>query len=65
MSYSFIALAAEIGEMAEILQFRGDDNNVATSLSVQQLDKIAQELADVTIYICRLSDVCKVPMRPT
>jgi NTP pyrophosphatase (non-canonical NTP hydrolase) len=66
-----LALMGEIGELAEIFQFMGDDdatastNESATSkaLSVQQLDKVGQELADVTIYLCRLSDVCQIKIR--
>ena len=66
-----LALMGEIGELAEIFQFMGDDDNGTISksssteniaLSVQQLDKIGQELADVTIYLCRLSDVCQIPI---
>jgi dCTP diphosphatase len=55
-----LALMGEIGELAEIFQFMGDNTNNNSTLSMQQLDKIGQELADVTIYICRLSDVCQI-----
>ena len=65
-----LALMGEIGELAEIFQFMGDDdkdaagstgtNSTTNIFSVQQLDKIGQELADVTIYLCRLSDVCQI-----
>ena len=67
-----LALMGEIGELAEIFQFMGDDDDVTGSiteratneaLSAQQLDKIGQELADVTIYLCRLSDVCQISIR--
>ena len=71
-----LALAGEMGELAEIFQFMGDgggtdDNNEkeedsntgrTLELSPQQLDKVGQELADVTIYLCRLSDVCQIPI---
>ena len=60
-----LALMGEIGELAEIFQFMGDDDDEATKVewSVQQLDKVSQELADVTIYLCRLSDVCQIDIR--
>lgn len=66
-----LALMGEIGELAEIFQFMGDDDAPGSchesatnkALSVQQLDKIGQELADVTIYLCRLSDVCQISIR--
>lgn len=68
-----LALMGEIGELAEIFQFMGDDdtgsndcnNSTEIVLSMQQLDKIGQELADVTIYLCRLSDVCQVSISVT
>jgi dCTP diphosphatase len=62
-----LALIGEIGELAEIFQFMGDedadrnnDETARVALSLPQLDKIGQELADVTIYLCRLSDVCQI-----
>jgi dCTP diphosphatase len=62
-----LALMGEIGELAEIFQFMGDDDvdgKNCDSLNVKQLDKIGQELADVTIYICRLLDVCQISILP-
>jgi dCTP diphosphatase len=55
-----LALMGEIGELAEIFQFQGDDDVTNPHLSMEQLDKIGQELADITIYLCRLSDVCNI-----
>jgi dCTP diphosphatase len=51
-----LALLGELGELAELLQFKGDAGNVTLS-SATELNKISQELADVTIYLLRLSDV--------
>ena len=70
-----LALLGEVGELAELLQWKGDfdseekgDNDDTTTehqklgLSEKELDKIGQEIADVTIYLLRLADVCHVKL---
>jgi NTP pyrophosphatase (non-canonical NTP hydrolase) len=56
-----LALMGEIGELAELFQFLGDDDTKPYSTE-EQLDKIGQEIADITIYMCRLSDVCNISL---
>lgn len=51
-----LALTGELGELAELLQFKGDQG-CAALLTSTDMNKISQELADVTIYLLRLSDV--------
>lgn len=51
-----MALLGELGELAELLQFKGDDGS-AILPTATELNKISQELADVTIYLLRLADV--------
>lgn len=53
-----LALLGELGELAEIFQFKGDDED--QSLSMEERDKVGQEIADVTIYLLRLADSCGV-----
>jgi dCTP diphosphatase len=53
-----LALTGELGELAEIFQFKGDEPN--QPLSMEEQDKIKQEIADVTIYLLRLADVSGV-----
>lgn len=57
-----LALAGELGELAELLQWRGDndDDENESSLTTKESDKLGQEIADVTIYLLRLADVCRV-----
>jgi dCTP diphosphatase len=55
-----LALTGELGELAEIFQFKGDDEE--QSLSLEEQDKVGQEIADVTIYLLRLADVCEVSL---
>jgi len=49
-----LALLGELGELAELVQFRDDTLGVLTAT---QLDKLGQEIADVSIYLLRLADV--------
>jgi dCTP diphosphatase len=59
-----LALVGEIGELAELLQWKGDDDNEGTFvLSLSELDSLSQELADVTIYLIRFADVCNVSLK--
>jgi dCTP diphosphatase len=53
-----LALLGEVGELAELLQFKGDDGPL--ELSPEEVDKLSQELADVSIYLLRLATVCQV-----
>jgi len=59
-----LALLGELGELAELFQFRSDydcgGSTTASTISLETLDKTGQELADVTIYLLRLADVCGV-----
>jgi NTP pyrophosphatase (non-canonical NTP hydrolase) len=71
-----MALLGEVGELSELLQFKGDadddqdyDNpqkderkslDLVSSLERKELDKLSQELADVSIYLLRLATVCNV-----
>ena len=64
-----LAILGELGELAELFQWIGDDDNnssttnksndnIVACFSEETLDKIGQEMADVTIYLIRLCDVC-------
>jgi dCTP diphosphatase len=59
-----LALVGEIGELAELLQWKGDDDNDGTfALTMTEHDSLSQELADVTIYLIRFADVCHVSLK--
>jgi dCTP diphosphatase len=59
-----LALVGEIGELAELLQWKGDDDHDGTfALTLAELDSLSQELADVTIYLIRFADVCHVSLK--
>ena len=55
-----LALMGELGELAELFQWKGDASS--EELSQDELDKIGQEIADVSIYLLRLSDVSRVDL---
>lgn len=57
-----LALTGEMGELAELVQWNGDHDHL-DSISSKDMDKISQELADVTIYLLRLADVCHVDLQ--
>ena len=52
-----LALLGEVGELAELVQWKGDDEVTFTE---QELDKLGQELADVTIYLLRLTFISQL-----
>jgi len=54
-----LALLGELGELAELVQYKGDEPQ---TLALKEHDKLGQEIADVTIYLIRLADVCSVSM---
>jgi dCTP diphosphatase len=53
-----LALLGEVGELAELVQFKGD--TTPSRFTEEELDKLGQELADVTIYLLRLTFVCQL-----
>jgi NTP pyrophosphatase (non-canonical NTP hydrolase) len=54
-----LALMGELGEIAELFQWSKDEPQ---QLSQELVDKAGQEIADVTIYLIRLADVCGIGM---
>jgi dCTP diphosphatase len=59
-----LAILGELGELAELFQWIGDDDNkdIGSCFTMETLDKIGQEMADVSIYLIRLCDVCNVKL---
>lgn len=60
-----LALMGEVGELAEIVQWKDDTDittdDAPTSLwSISELDRLSQEIADVSIYLLRLVSVTNV-----
>ena len=55
-----LAMMGEVGELAEIFQWKKDEGELVAHLTEKELDKAGQEIADVAIYLLRLADVCHV-----
>jgi hypothetical protein len=56
-----LAVINEIGELSQIFQFLGDDNNQI--MSVGDRIVVGLELADITMYLLRLAESCSVTDR--
>jgi len=61
-----LAMMGEVGELAELFQWKGDGGGGApfglAGWSEEDVDHVSQELADVSIYLMRLADVCGVDL---
>jgi dCTP diphosphatase len=51
-----MALAGEVGELLEIFQWLTEEQSSRGSLTPEQLNDAAEELADIMIYTLRLAD---------
>jgi len=51
-----MALAGEAGELLEIFQWLTEEQSSRASLTIEQLNAVSEELADVMIYAIRLAD---------
>jgi dCTP diphosphatase len=49
-----LAAASEMGELAEVLQWKSDDEVIEYLSSQSGKDRISEEIADVAIYLIRL-----------
>lgn len=57
-----LALVGEIGELAAEFQWIGDDNLVKELQDSDKREAVGSELADVLIYLLRLSDVVGIDL---
>ena len=59
-----LALMGELGELAELFQWKGDSEMDGCSVfeDEHEKDHVGQELADVAIYCLRLATVCDVDL---
>jgi len=59
-----LALMGELGELAELFQWKGDEDDVPLDddnhWTEEERDYVGQEFADVSIYLLRLANVCEV-----
>lgn len=57
-----MAIAGEAGELAAEFQWLTEDESALNSLTLEQLEAISLEVADVQIYLLRLADVLEIDM---
>jgi dCTP diphosphatase len=57
-----MAIAGEAGELVAEFQWMKEDESAKSALSVRKLDDVQMEIADVAIYLLRLSDVLGIDL---
>lgn len=57
-----ISLAVEVGELLEHVQWGSDEDLAGRFRTVEGRDALAEEMADVLIYLVRLADVVGVDL---
>jgi dCTP diphosphatase len=57
-----LAMVNEVGELAEIFQWKGEVSSGCTEFSPKEREHLEQELSDVFIYLIRLSEECGVDL---
>ncbi|OQR72587.1 hypothetical protein BIW11_10291, partial [Tropilaelaps mercedesae] len=57
-----LALVGEIGELAEIFQWKGEISEGVSELSVDEKKHLGEELSDVLLYLIRLAERCEVDL---
>jgi len=57
-----LALVGEVGELAELFQWRGECAVGLTDWSAKERTALEEELSDCLIYLLRLADRCRVDL---
>jgi len=57
-----LALVGEVGEVAELFQFRGEVAKGCADWSEKDRVHLGEELSDVLLYLVRLSDLCGIDL---
>lgn len=59
-----LALVGEVGELAEIFQWKSDEmaSPGLPSFSKDEREHLGEELSDVLLYLTRLADVCGIDL---
>ncbi|XP_022652972.1 dCTP pyrophosphatase 1-like [Varroa jacobsoni] len=57
-----LALVGEIGELAEIFQWKGEISKGVPELSSDEKTHLGEELSDVLLYLIRLAERCEVDL---
>ena len=57
-----LALVGEVGEVAELFQWKGEVSRGAPELGSDGRIRLGEELSDVLVYLVRLADLCDVDL---
>ena len=57
-----MALSGEVGELTEVFQWLKEEDSVPGKISDKDLDKTKEELADIFLYLIRLSDKLQIDL---
>ncbi|XP_035225580.1 dCTP pyrophosphatase 1-like [Stegodyphus dumicola] len=57
-----LALVGEVGELAELFQWRGEVKEGLPDWTENEKEHLAQELSDVLLYLLRLSEKCRIDL---
>ncbi|WVZ84944.1 hypothetical protein U9M48_031911 [Paspalum notatum var. saurae] len=57
-----LAMVGEVGELSEIFQWRGEVPKGLPGWEAREMEHLGEELADVLLYLVRLSDMCGVDL---
>eukprot|EP00105_Crassostrea_gigas_P025647 XP_011446282.1 PREDICTED: dCTP pyrophosphatase 1-like [Crassostrea gigas] len=57
-----LALVGEVGELAEIFQWKGEVDVGLPDFSQEERDHVGQEMSDILIYLVRLADRCRIDL---
>lgn len=57
-----LAMVGEVGEVAELFQWRGDVGEGLPGWTESERENLAQELSDVLIYLVELAEKCHVDL---
>ncbi len=57
-----MALSVETAELVEIFQWLNEDDSLLKNLSDEDINRVREEVADILIYIIRLSDILKIDL---
>uniref|UniRef100_A0A0D9W3K5 Uncharacterized protein n=1 Tax=Leersia perrieri TaxID=77586 RepID=A0A0D9W3K5_9ORYZ len=57
-----LALVGEVGELSEIFQWKGEVPKGLPGWGEREVEHLGEELADVLLYLIRLSDMCGIDL---
>ncbi|XP_069131392.1 dCTP pyrophosphatase 1-like [Argopecten irradians] len=57
-----LALVGEVGELAEIFQWKGEVKEGIPDFTDKERRHVAQEMSDVMLYLVRLADRCHIDL---